>query len=279
MPPIRRKRWLHRLALCCLALMLIVVASSAWLRLAQPRPACVDWPDCRAASVLPAAPVSAGSPALERAARGVHRLAASLLLPAAGTLAWLGWRASPLLRVPVTLLLALALALAGLGVVTPGSRALAVLLGNQLGGWLMLALAWRLVRRSAMRAVPAAAPAGVSTWLRRMLALTLMLWLLQAALGALSGAGLHPALALWHLFVASLVLALAALCGLWMRHGPRALEGRALLLLLVLQALLGVLAVTGHADAAWVWLHAMFGALGLAALFALLDRARTLAQT
>jgi heme A synthase len=279
MQALHSSRWLQRLALCCLALMLVVVASSAWLRLAQPRPTCIDWPDCRAANALPATPVSAGSPALEHAARGVHRLAASLLLPAAGALAWLGWRASPLLRVPVALLLALALALAGLGVVTPGSRALAVLLGNQLGGWLMLALAWRLVRRSAKRAAPAAAPAANPTWLRRTLALTLMLWLLQAALGALSGAGLHPALALWHLFVASLVLPLAALCGLWTRHGPRALEGRALLLLLVLQALLGVLAVTGHADAARVWLHAMCGAVGLAALFALLDRAGTMSQT
>ena len=266
-----RQRWQHRLALGCLALMLAVVASSAWLRMAQPRPVCAEWPQCRSASLLPAPIEAAGSPALETAVRSVHRIAASLLLPIAGALAWLAWRSSPLLRMPVGLLLVLALALAALGVITPGSRSPAVLLGNQLGGWLMLALAWRLVRRTAAtRAAPTIAPL-----LRRMVVLTSLLWLLQAAIGALSGAGLHASLPPWHLFIAGIVLSLTLLCGGWARQGPRAREGGALLLLAAMQAVLGIAAVIGAADATRVWVHAMVGAVGLAALFGLLDNADT----
>ena len=40
----RRRRLMRRLAWTCVLLMLVVTSASAWLRLAQPRPACADWP-------------------------------------------------------------------------------------------------------------------------------------------------------------------------------------------------------------------------------------------
>ncbi len=85
--PLRRQRALASIALL---LMVAVVVASAWLRLAQPRAACVDWPGCRAAMQPPlgiAADATLGSPTLMALVRGVHRLAASMLLLVAIVLA------------------------------------------------------------------------------------------------------------------------------------------------------------------------------------------------
>ena len=54
-------------------------------------------------------------------------------------------RLRQLQKVLLAVALVLALGLSVLGIVTPGSCVAGVLLGNLLGGVLMLALAWRLV--------------------------------------------------------------------------------------------------------------------------------------
>jgi cytochrome c oxidase assembly protein subunit 15 len=59
-------------------------------------------------------------------------------------------------------LLLLALALAALGIATPGTRLPAVAMGNLLGGFVMLALCWRLV--ASTRPPTTAATAGLGGW-------------------------------------------------------------------------------------------------------------------
>lgn len=297
--------WVARLAWAVAALMLVVTCASAWLRLATPRPPCSDWPACRAAPV-PEAVVPAGAPAPAapdagadaraapdagglRAARLVHRVAATTVL--LGTIVLVvALRRRPGGRAAWILLL-LALALSALGIVTPGARAGAVLLGNLLGGLLMLAVAaWLALRLQPILHAhspldPAGAPANASQdasrdapqggsqsgppqrarsarWLAA-------LWLLQAALGALSGAALWRPAPPLHLALACALLPWAFALGLgaW-REGLRR-RGAALAALVVVQFALGVLAAAGHAAWPWVWLHNAGAAVGLALLFAL----------
>ena len=65
-----RLTWMRRLAWAGVLLMLVVTTASAWLRLAQPRPDCFDWPACRtadrpvAAAVAPAVMGAPGTLAL-----------------------------------------------------------------------------------------------------------------------------------------------------------------------------------------------------------------------
>ena len=154
----------RRLALAALLLMAVVVVASAWLRLAQLRPDCIDWPGCREAlrpALGTAATGALGSPAALSAVRGVHRLAASTLLLVVVASSWLAWgrrRQTPADTWRSLAMLALALGLAALGVVTPGARSAAVLLGNLLGGLLLLALAWSHCRELAALAPPRPAP-------------------------------------------------------------------------------------------------------------------------
>lgn len=266
-----RRRALRGIAAACVLLMMLVVSSSAWLRLSQPRAACSDWPGCRLDAPRSVPPATAGAPPplLERFVRAVHRTAASLALLASGALVALALLRRPRLREPGALalaLLALALALAGLGIVTPGSRSTAVLLGNLLGGLAMFALAWRLQRR--LRRPPAAAPAaGAATG--PVVAATSALWLLQAALGGLSGAGQWTVAPLLHLLLALAVLPLAVRVGWQARASGRAREGSLLLALVALQALFGGLAAATAAAPALTLLHNLGGAVGLALLVGL----------
>ena len=213
---------LRRLAWACVLLMLVVTTASAWrscapwlvaeLRLAQPRPACFDWPACRSADRPVAAamvPPMLGAPATLALVRGTHRASATLVLLVVIAVAALTlakpprrWAAGRL----ALALLVLALALSVLGIVTPGSRASGVLLGNLLGGLLMLGLSWRLATQLA--GWPEASPA-----LRRWARLGAALWMAQAALGALSaaaaaGSAAAPAWVLLHNIGAALGLAL-----------------------------------------------------------------------
>jgi cytochrome c oxidase assembly protein subunit 15 len=128
-----RLRTLRRAAWMCLLLLTAVVSLSAFLR----------------HQALPAE-----AHALVAAARLAHRVTASSALLLVIAMTVLGLRIRPVPRTEVTLslaLLVLALGLALLGVFTAGASAPAVAMGNLLGGYLMLALAARLVR-------PAAAP-------------------------------------------------------------------------------------------------------------------------
>ncbi|MDO8419311.1 MAG: hypothetical protein Q7S90_04675, partial [Rubrivivax sp.] len=63
----RRLLAMRRLSWACVLLMLVVTSASAWLRLAQPRPDCFDWPACRSPDRPAAAAVAAaglGQPAV-----------------------------------------------------------------------------------------------------------------------------------------------------------------------------------------------------------------------
>lgn len=273
-------RWLLWSARLSLALMIVVVVTSAWLRLAAPRVACADWPGCRSASVAAAAPDSSGGPgdvvagagAMSAASllarlRGAHRLAASLMLPTVLALAVLAWRAR--LRGLLERALGMgiiALALAALGIVTPGSRSAAVMLGNFLGGVALLALAWSalcLLRSGAALPRPTArwALAGAAAWA------------LQASLGVLSGAPaeLRPRLPmpLLHLSLALPALMWAGAIGLSALRTSRRREGAALVVVAVLQTLLGLSAAGRAAAPAVVLVHGLVGVTGVALLVGL----------
>ena len=78
LPPARR-RAARAIALAIVLLMLLVIIASAWLRLAQLRPVCGDWPGCRGAdlpvlaSKAPALLGDAGVLSIVRATASQHR--------------------------------------------------------------------------------------------------------------------------------------------------------------------------------------------------------------
>jgi len=252
--------WSARVAF---ASMVAVVVASAWLRLGAPRAACADWPGCRLAlGPMPgrapaASSETAGSamsaPPLLAGLRLVHRSAASLLLPAVVVLAAIAWRARRRgLVARAAGMCALALGLAALGIVTPGSRSPAVMLGNLLGGLALLALAWSaLLSLHADRALPR----GVARWAIACAAL----WALQAAFGAMSGTppDLRPRgwAPLSHLTLALPALMVGGAVGLATVRRGRRREGWALVLVVLAQALLGLLAAGAAARPELVLVH------------------------
>lgn len=268
LPTDGRSRWLRRLASACALLMIVVVTSSAWLRLAQPRPVCNSWPGCRDAAAAPgAAPGAAPAPWMGRSdvlagVRAAHRAAASTMLPAAGALALLALARRPRrtgVGARALAMLVVALALAALGVVTPGNRSLWVLLGNQLGGLLLLALAWTAWR--GLRGGTAARMRGARA--------VALLWLVQAGLGALSGTGVDSVPAFAHLALAAPALLAAFALGVFGWYRLHRGDALALALLTLVQMLLGIAAMLDAAPPALVLLHAVTAALGLAWLAAL----------
>jgi len=238
-------------------------------------------------------------------ARLAHRIVASVALILVITMVLATWATRPALRrqgVPAAALLALALALAVLGIVTPGARLPAVALGNLLGGFLMLALGWRLAAPDAPQ--PAAAALGLGAWgvagialLAGQIVLGAQVSASYAALSctdladcgrAVQAAGwdwqalnpwrepvfdatlpIHragaPALLLHRLGAAVTVVALALLGTLAWRRGRR-YEGAALLVLAAVQLALGLLIVSAGLPLAAVLLHNLVAALLLATL-------------
>ena len=252
---------LRRLAWACVLLMLVVTTASAWLRLAQPRPACFDWPACRSADRPVAAamvPAMLGAPATLVLLVVIAVAALALAKPprrwAAGRLA--------------LALLVLALALSLLGIVTPGSRAAGVLLGNLLGGLLMLGLSWRLATQLA--GWPEASP-SLTRWAR----LGAGLWMAQAALGALSGSGHWSAAPVAHMALALLAGSCSLGVGLAARQQGRRVEGTGLLSMTGLQFALAAVAAGSAAAPTWVLLHNIGAALGLALMLGLGRRAES----
>lgn len=243
-------------------LMLVVTTASAWLRLAQPRPPCVDWPGCRSLPGLQAKRTAAPAPAPEMGmgmgmARVAHRSAASLVLLVVAALGVLALARRPRDRSTGALalvMLALALSLALLGIVTPGSRHAGVRLGNLLGGLLLLALSWRLLR--GLQGAPPVSGRLAGAALAGMLA-----WLSQAALGATAGADSGVA-AGTHLGLALLAVPLAIGVGVAAVREGRLAEGRALMILAPLQAFLGMACVVAAAAPAAVLLHNLLAACG-----------------
>lgn len=144
-----RARNVQRLALACLALLLAVTCLSAYLRHSVAGLGCATWPACYGQGEPAASPgaMAVAGQALT-VARMAHRVTATLALLLIIAMVVMSLRARPRLQPQSRLtvaLLVLALSLSLLGVFTPGSRLPAVAIGNLLGGFVMLALAARLV--------------------------------------------------------------------------------------------------------------------------------------
>lgn len=168
----------RRMALLCAALMLATIMLSAFMRLSQAGLGCAEWPQCYAQAQREAASeaprVAQGGHGVA-AARVAHRIVASVVLILAITMTLATLATRPAIRREGSLsaaLLVLAGALAVLGILTPSARLPAVVLGNLLGGFVMLALCWRAARPPGAQRLP---------WVRAALALLLC----QIALGAL----------------------------------------------------------------------------------------------
>lgn len=164
-PPLKTLRVLRVLAHATLWLLLATVILSAFMRLSLAGLDCGDWPACYGAPLRAAAgpgdasPAAMAQPPAVIAARLAHRVVATLALLAIVSMVMVAWAARPRQIIVATLataLLVLALALSVLGVITPGARLPAVGIGNLLGGFVALAVAWRLVSEfaPAARVVP-----------------------------------------------------------------------------------------------------------------------------
>ena len=269
LPP-ARLRAARAIALACVLLMLLVVVASAWLRLAQPRPLCGDWPGCRSADLpvrASTAPALLGQAGVLTIVRASHRVAASTVLLLVCALAALAWVPRPRVTAlgrRALVMLCLTLALAMLGMRTPGARSAAVLLGNQLGGFALLAVAWSALCGLRGRPLP-------SDSLRRWATAGALCWSLQAALGTLAGAGLLDAAPLLHLTLALLAGPWAFVVGYAAWRRGAANGGRALMALALLQWLLGATAALSAAMPALVLMHSTAAALGVALMFGLGD--------
>jgi heme a synthase len=176
------QRLLRVLATTGTALMLIVIVSSAYLRLTQAGLSCADWPACYG-RVDPEASATIGV----RIARLAHRVAASAvgIVLLAGLL--IGASQRPWLKRQVGLAggaLAIALGLAALGSrFQPASGETpppAVMLANFAGGFALLALLW-LLRLTTLPPLFGKVP----SWLKAIAAVALLAAIGQIVLGAL----------------------------------------------------------------------------------------------
>lgn len=267
-----RLRLLRLLAALCVVLMLAVTVASAWLRLTQPQSACSDWPICRqSVQVVAATAVAPGwlaAPETLAAVRRVHRTSGSGVLLAAALLVLLGWRGRAGWRHAIQLaatLVVLALALAVLGIAAGRSPALAVRLGNMLGGFVMLAVAWRLTQ--ALRSPPAHALPALGAWP----AWTALAWLLQAALGLVSGTGRGTLYPLLHLMLGLAVVSLSWAFAFVLKQRGRGGFGLALFGLSLWQLAMGVTGAMNHASPGIILLHNTGAAIGLALLAGLVE--------
>lgn len=133
--PARSDSTTARLALGLVALMVVIVGFSAWLRLLAAGLGCADWPACYGPPD--------GARATPAWAMVVHRAAAMLFSAAMLWLLWRAWRVrrqAPALFRNTTVAFALMLALTVLGLYTPIPRFPLVTLANVFGGMLLLAL-------------------------------------------------------------------------------------------------------------------------------------------
>lgn len=266
-------RLLRIAAWITVALLIAVTLSSAFMRHRTSGLGCVPWPACY------------GQPMVEdaadvTAARIVHRLAASTVLVLVVVLALASWTARPPRRreaVLASVLVLLACGLAVLGAFTPGSRLPAVAIGNLLGGFVMLALAWcwleprralggAAVIATLLLVLQIAAGGWISSAYAATICATWTDCLAQARASGWDAAPLDPWREAWSrddgaivqlvhrvgaAIAAVAVLALAALA--WRRERRGAALG--LVALLVLQALLGASIAGPAAPLIVVMLH------------------------
>jgi cytochrome c oxidase assembly protein subunit 15 len=164
----------RKLALAAALAVLIVVAASAYLRLAQAGFSCADWPACYGRVSENAARLASSETVFW--VRVAHRIAALAISIAVLLLVYLGWRE----RKPrpagfhwALAALALTAFLAALGRWTPGARLPAITLGNLLAGFALLMVLWRIVRGTQETRLSLAAM------------IVLLLFALQVSLGGL----------------------------------------------------------------------------------------------
>jgi len=178
---------MRRMVSVALALVLVITATSAFIRLSQSGLSCGNWPACYGAQA--AGPT--GALAVEfpvRIARTAHRIAASIagvLFVVIAALGWDHWRGDSR-RAATVALVVIAGLLAWLGRYTPSTLP-AVTLANLLGGMALLGLLAWLWRPDA----PGESGLGDS---RLCIVVGLALVALQIAFGGLIGAR-HAALA------------------------------------------------------------------------------------
>ena len=154
-------------------------------------------------------------------------------------------------RASATLVLLVVIAVAALTLAKPPRR-WAARLATQLAGW------------------PEASPA-----LRRWARLGAALWMAQAALGALSGSGHWSAAPVAHMALALVAGSCSFGVGLAARQQGRRVEGTGLLSMTGLQFALAAVAAGSAAAPAWVLLHNIGAALGLALMLGLGRRAES----
>jgi cytochrome c oxidase assembly protein subunit 15 len=245
-PPLPAASAVRRLAWVCAALLLAITSVSAFIRLSRAGMGCEPWPACyvqraqRPVALSEAAGVM-DAPAVT-AARLAHRVSASAALLLVIALLFKALARRPPLRREGRLalsLLTLSLFLAALGRMGGGSSAVAVTLGNLLGGFAMLVLSLRLALRPAAPSEPVARASGLA-WA------ALLLLAGQAALGGWAAATQAGAgcggwgLCRWHALAALPVAgALLALARQTWRAG-RAGAAVAVVALLAMQAALGL---------------------------------------
>lgn len=174
---LRTVRWLGFLLV---ALSLLVVGVSAYLRLDAAGLGCADWPACYGQLLAGEPPPLYFGPA-----RLFHRAVASLSLIVAVIVVWQCWRRPPLMPValPATALLGLMLVLSALGIWSTDQRLTMVNLLNILGGLALVSFSWRVVLASSPSAGGSAIAAA-----RPLLRLGALCLTLTVFFGALIGA-------------------------------------------------------------------------------------------
>jgi cytochrome c oxidase assembly protein subunit 15 len=175
----RLRLMLARMALAAAALTFVVIVASAFMRHVQAGLSCGDWPACYAQAVTPDADAVPGTGV--RVARIAHRIAATGVLALVLGMLLMAWTQTPAWKREGALALCalvIAVALAVLGIATPGARLPAITLGNLLGGYAMLAVL-----------AAATAPASTASRGARSVARVALLFVfVQTALGGMIGA-------------------------------------------------------------------------------------------
>jgi cytochrome c oxidase assembly protein subunit 15 len=142
--------------MAAVVVVLVILASSAYLRQTTVRLNCADWPACT--QRITAEDSVRAQPATVRLARFVHRLSASTAGALVLLIAYLAWAQQPRVRKDVVLsaaLVGVTVCLAVLGRWSRNAQAPPVTLGNLLGGMTLLVLLhWMRLRTSRAPTAP-----------------------------------------------------------------------------------------------------------------------------
>lgn len=182
------RRLLRLLAAVGVALVLVVIVSSAYLRLSQAGLSCPDWPACYGRVAQHAEIVGTA----QRTARIAHRLAASAVGVVLIALLLIATARRPRLKTQTALPLAgllVAVGLATIGAVMSETATRvplpAVTVANLTGGFALLALLWWLW----LTTLPAPTPMPpYQRWIKVLAGVALLVLIVQVVLGALVGA-------------------------------------------------------------------------------------------